>query len=361
LKDDQVPPNPLRMKNSTLLITGAAGFIGSAFVRSRAAQGYKCIVLDALTYAGHRENLDPKDIPGPGGVELVEGNICDLALVRELLKKHQVSGLIHFAAESHVDRSIEGPKAFIDTNIYGTFTLLTAALEYWQGLPEGSEMKKNFRYLQVSTDEVYGTLGETGKFSETTAYAPNSPYSASKAAGDLLVRAWHHTYGLPTVTTNCSNNYGPRQYPEKLIPHMIQCAINGKPLPVYGDGGNVRDWIHVEDHSEGVWLAFTGGRLGETYCFGGNAERNNLDVVKSICAILDETHPRSDGKSYTSQISFVKDRLGHDRRYAIDDSKAVSELGFTRKYKGFEEGLKATVQWFLGNDAWVKAVMGKGK
>jgi dTDP-glucose 4,6-dehydratase len=204
-------------------------------------------------------------------------------------------------------------------------------------------------------------LGETGKFSETTAYAPNSPYSASKAAGDLLVRAWHHTYGLPTVTTNCSNNYGPRQYPEKLIPHMIQCAITGKPLPVYGDGGNVRDWIHVEDHSEGVWLAFKGGRLGETYCFGGNAERNNLDVVKSICAILDETHPRKDGKSYTSQISFVKDRLGHDRRYAIDDSKAVSELGFTRKYKGFEEGLKATVQWYLGNDAWVKAVMGKGK
>ncbi len=345
---------------STLLITGAAGFIGSAFVRSRAAEGYKCIVLDALTYAGHRENLDPKDIPGPGSVELVEGNICDLALVRSLLKQHQVSGLIHFAAESHVDRSIEGPKAFIDTNIYGTFTLLTAALEYWKALPEGSELKREFRYLQVSTDEVYGSLGETGKFSETTAYAPNSPYSASKAAGDLLVRAWHHTYGLPTITTNCSNNYGPRQYPEKLIPHMIQCAIGGKPLPVYGDGGNVRDWIHVEDHSDGVWLAFKAGRLGETYCFGGNAERNNLDVVKSICAILDEMRPRSDGKSYSSQISFVKDRLGHDRRYAIDDDKAVRELGFTRKYKGFEQGLKATIQWYLENDAWVKAVMGKG-
>jgi dTDP-glucose 4,6-dehydratase len=350
----------MQSMNSTFLITGAAGFIGSAFVRNRAAEGHKCIVLDALTYAGHRENLDPKDIPGPGSVELVEGNICDLDLVRSLLKKHQVAGLIHFAAESHVDRSIEGPKAFIDTNIYGTFTLLTAALEHWKGLPEGSEQKKSFRYLQVSTDEVYGTLGDTGKFSETTAYAPNSPYSASKAAGDLLVRAWHHTYGLPTITTNCSNNYGPRQFPEKLIPHMIQCAISGKPLPVYGDGGNVRDWIHVEDHSEGVWLAFKAGRLGETYCFGGNAERNNLDVVKSICAILDEMRPRGDGKSYSSQISFVKDRLGHDRRYAIDDNKAVNELGFTRKYKGFEEGLKATVKWYLENDTWVKSVMGKG-
>ena len=347
--------------HNSLLITGAAGFIGSAFVRQRTAEGYHCIVLDALTYAGHRENLDSSDIPGPGKVTLVEGNICDLDLVRRLLRENQVSGVLHFAAESHVDRSIEGPKAFIDTNIYGTYTLLTASLEYWQGLPEGSESKKNFRFLQVSTDEVYGTLGDTGKFSETTAFAPNSPYSSSKAAGDLLVRAWHHTYGLPTITTNCSNNYGPRQYPEKLIPHMIQCAINDKPLPVYGDGGNIRDWIHVEDHSHGVWLAYTQGRLGETYCFGGNAERNNLDVVKAICSLLNELRPRKDGKSYSEQISFVKDRLGHDRRYAIDDTKAQKELGFTRKYTSFESGLKATIEWYLNHSDWVSSVMKKGK
>jgi len=347
--------------HNSLLITGAAGFIGSAFVRQRTAEGYHCIVLDALTYAGHRENLDSSDIPGPGKITLVEGNICDLDLVRRLLRENQVSGVLHFAAESHVDRSIEGPKAFIDTNIYGTYTLLTASLEYWQGLPEGSESKKNFRFLQVSTDEVYGTLGDTGKFSETTAFAPNSPYSSSKAAGDLLVRAWHHTYGLPTITTNCSNNYGPRQYPEKLIPHMIQCAINDKPLPVYGDGGNIRDWIHVEDHSHGVWLAYTQGRLGETYCFGGNAERNNLDVVKAICSLLNELRPRKDGKSYSEQISFVKDRLGHDRRYAIDDTKAQKELGFTRKYTSFESGLKATIEWYLNHSDWVSSVMKKGK
>lgn len=342
-------------KAKTLLVTGAAGFIGSCFVRQRAAAGDRVIVLDALTYAGHRENLE--GIPGPGSVELIVGDITDGPKVADLLKSHEVDYFMNFAAESHVDRSISAPSAFIETNIRGTFVLLNAALEYAQTLPE--TRKRDFRYLQISTDEVYGSLGATGKFSETTSYAPNSPYSASKAAADHLVRAWHHTYGLATITTNCSNNYGPRQFPEKLIPHMINCALNDRPLPVYGDGGNVRDWIHVEDHSRGIWLALTKGTPGETYCFGGNAERNNLDVVRTICRHLDRMRPRKDGKPHESAISFVKDRLGHDRRYAIDDTKAIRELGFTRKYD-FESGLKDTIQWYLDNEAWAKAVLKSG-
>ena len=336
----------------TLLVTGAAGFIGSGFVRDRVAQGLKVIVLDALTYAGHRENLE--NLKGSGSCQLVIGNICDPKLVSTLLAEHQVQAVVNFAAESHVDRSITGPSAFIETNIQGTFNLLSQSLEYWKSLEE--PLKKNFRYLQISTDEVYGSLGPTGKFSETTPYAPNSPYSASKAAGDHLVRAWHHTYGLPTITTNCSNNYGPRQFPEKLIPLMITHALTGKPLPVYGDGGNVRDWIHVEDHCRGIWLALERGRPGETYCFGGNAERNNLDVVRSICRQLDRIRPRADGKSHETGIAFVKDRLGHDRRYAIDDTLAQKELGFTRQYD-FETGLENTIQWYLDHSAWCASVV----
>jgi dTDP-glucose 4,6-dehydratase len=338
----------------TLIVTGGAGFIGSNFVEILVKRGHKVIVLDSLTYAGTPHNLE--GFKGPGVCELVRGDIGDGPLVMGLLEKHRPEGLLNFAAESHVDRSISAPSAFIQTNIQGTFTLLNAAVEYWQKL-DGAK-KQEFTYLQISTDEVYGSLGPTGKFSEETQYQPNSPYSASKAAGDHLVRAWHHTYGLPTVTTNCSNNYGPRQFPEKLIPYMITCALSGKPLPVYGDGGNIRDWIQVQDHCEGILLALEKGRRGETYCFGGNAERNNLDVVRTICQHLDKLRPRADGKPHDSGIQFVKDRLGHDRRYAIDDSKAVQELGFKRRHN-FESGLADTVRWYLENTAWVEAVLGE--
>ena len=340
-------------QSRTLLVTGGCGFIGSNFVRQRTKKGERVIVLDVLTYAGHRENLD-----GVSGSELVIGNICDGRLVADLLERHKVDAIINFAAESHVDRSIGAPSAFIETNIQGTFTLLNAALPYWQNLRDSK--KTNFRYIQISTDEVYGSLGPTGKFSETTPMAPNSPYSASKAAGDHLTRAWYHTYGLPALTTNCSNNYGPRQFPEKLIPHMITCALAGKPLPVYGDGGNIRDWIHVEDHCSGISLALEKGKPGATYCFGGNAERNNLDVVKTICRELDEMRPRKDGQSYAKAITFVTDRLGHDRRYAIDDSLAERELGFKREYE-FESGLANTIRWYLENEAWCKAVTRKSE
>jgi len=342
---------------NTLLITGAAGFIGSTFVRLRAAEGYDCIVLDALTYAGFRGNIEPDEVQGPGSVTLVEGDIRNADLVRQILQKYPVAGIFNFAAETHVDRSIEGPKAFIETNINGTFTLLNEALTYWSGLPDESEIKGQFRYLQVSTDEVYGTLGEVGKFNELSPYLPRSPYAASKAAADHLVRAWYHTYGLPTLVTTCSNNYGPRQYPEKLIPLMIRCALQGAPLPVYGNGGNIRDWIHVEDHCEGVWLAYQKGHIGQTYGFGGDAERSNIEVVQMICQILDEHHPRPDGKSYIEQITFVKDRLAHDWRYATDDRKAHRELGFTRKTSSFEAGLQKTVQWYLENQVWVERVL----
>jgi dTDP-glucose 4,6-dehydratase len=338
----------------TFIVTGAAGFIGSTFAELAVANGRRVIALDALTYAGHRENLTR--LEGSKNFELVVGNICDPALVRQLFKKHQPVALINFAAESHVDRSIDSPGDFLETNIQGTFNLLSHSLEYWKSLI--GEKASQFRYLQISTDEVFGSLGAQGKFSETTPYAPNSPYSASKASADLLVRAWHHTYGLPTLTTHCSNNYGPRQFPEKLIPHMIHCALSGRRLPVYGDGGNVRDWIHVEDHCRGVLLALEKGIPGSTYCFGGDAERNNLDVVRTICRELDQLRPRDDGKSYDSSIEFVTDRPGHDRRYAIDSSFAQSELGFQRQYT-FEQGLKATISWYLENQAWCESVTQK--
>ena len=331
-------------------MTGGCGFIGSTFVRQRVDRGDTVIVLDAMTYAGHEENLE--GIAGPGSVELVRGDIGDGALVTALFQRHRFDAVVNFAAESHVDRSITSPSAFIDTNIRGVFVLLTASLDH-------ARTHDRFRFVQISTDEVYGSLGPEGRFSETTPMAPNSPYSSSKAAGDLLVRAWHHTYGLPTITTNCSNNYGPRQYPEKLIPTMITNALAGKPLPVYGDGGNIRDWIHVADHCAGISLALERGAPGETYCFGGDAERNNLQVVRAICAELDRWQPRADGQPHSTGIAFVTDRLGHDRRYAIDDTKAHTELGFRRSYNRFEDGLAQTVRWYLDNQAWCRAVLSK--
>jgi dTDP-glucose 4,6-dehydratase len=336
-----------------LLVTGAAGFIGSAFVRIALQKGYRITVLDALTYAGHRESL--AGVLKDGQCELVEGDIRSFELIDQLFAKHQFDGLLNFAAESHVDNSISGPRAFVETNIIGTFTLLEVARKYWSQYP--ADQKSQFRFLHVSTDEVFGELGPTGKFSESTAYAPNSPYSASKAGSDHLVRAWHHTYGLPTVTTNCSNNYGPRQFPEKLIPRMIANALEGKHLPVYGNGMNIRDWIHVEDHSRGILLAFEKGKLGETYCFGGNSERNNIEVVRAICKILDRLSPKADGKSYEGSIQFVTDRAGHDFRYAIDDSKAEKELGFRREFAQFELGLEQTIQWYLANKSWMSSVL----
>ncbi|MFN7728757.1 MAG: dTDP-glucose 4,6-dehydratase [Bdellovibrio sp.] len=335
-----------------ILVTGAAGFIGSTFVRVAHAKGYKVTVLDSLTYAGHLENLS--EPLAQGSVEFIQGDIRDFTLLDGLFAKQEFTGIINFAAESHVDNSISGPRIFVETNVVGTLNLLEVARKHW---PRGASGDR--RFLQVSTDEVFGALGETGQFSESTPYQPNSPYSASKAGADHLVRAWFHTYGLPTITTNCSNNYGPRQYPEKLIPVMIQNALKGRSLPVYGKGLNVRDWIHVEDHSRGVLLAFERGTPGESYCFGGNSERTNLQLVKSLCSIMDELAPRQDGQKHESGIQFVQDRAGHDFRYAIDDSRAQKELGFVRKYADFEKGLRQTIEWYIQNQTWVGAVQKK--
>lgn len=340
-----------------VLVTGAAGFIASSFARLLLEKKHTVIVLDKLTYAGHMENIE--SLIDNQTCFFEKGDITDSPLVEKLFQKYQFNAVTNFAAESHVDNSISSPREFIDTNIIGTFTLLDASKKFWANLP--TEAKKSFRYLQVSTDEVYGALGDTGKFKEELPYQPNSPYSASKAGADHLVRAWHHTYGLPTITTNCSNNYGPRQYPEKLIPVMINNALQERALPVYGNGGNIRDWIHVEDHANGVYLALTKGTPGETYCFGGNSERRNLDVVNALCKILDEKYPRKNGTSYSDLISFVQDRAGHDWRYAIDDTKAQTELGFDRLYKNFEQGLKATVDWYLENTEWSQKVLNKNK
>jgi dTDP-glucose 4,6-dehydratase len=345
----------------TILVTGGAGFIGSCFVRQAVAQGTRVIVLDALTYAGHRENLrgippltDAQD--AQGGFHLVAGDIADGELVAKLFKDYAFDAVVHFAAESHVDNSILGPAAFIQTNIVGTYTLLEAARNYWGSLT--ADRKPKFRFVQVSTDEVYGSLGAQGKFSEVSPIRPNSPYSASKAAGDHLARAWFKTYGLPTVITNCTNNYGPRQHPEKLIPHMITRALSGESLPVYGDGRNVRDWIHVEDHCAGVMLALNKGKPGEVYCFGGGAEMANIELVQSLCRILTELKPNEKGKDYASLIAYVPDRPGHDRRYAMDDSKARRELGYAPA-KEFESGLRETVEWYLANAEWCEAVKKK--
>ena len=337
----------------TLLVTGSAGFIGSCYVRQHCADSLEPIVsLDALTYAGHLSTLSP--VLNKPGHEFVHASIGDLDAVREIFTKHQPRAVLNFAAESHVDRSILGPGAFIETNVVGTYRLLECAREYWSGL-EG-DAKANFRFLHVSTDEVYGTLGKTdAPFSETNRYEPNSPYSASKAASDHLVRAWHHTYGMPVLTTNCSNNYGPYHFPEKLIPLCIMNALAGKQLPVYGDGQQIRDWLYVEDHTRGIRTVLENGTVGETYNIGGWNEKANLDVVKLICGLLDELKPRVDGASYSSQIAFVTDRPGHDRRYAIDARKIERELGW-KPAETFETGIRKTVQWYLENQAWVEEV-----
>jgi dTDP-glucose 4,6-dehydratase len=326
-----------------LMVTGGAGFIGSNFVVSTLKEtGEPIVNLDKLTYAGNLRNLEA--VRNDARHVFVQGDICDRALVRDLLKTHEPRAIVHFAAESHVDRSISGPAAFIQTNVLGTFSLLEEARAH----------SKEIRFLHVSTDEVYGSLGpDDPAFAETTPYAPNSPYAASKAASDHLVRAYHHTYGLATVTTNCSNNYGPHQYPEKLIPLMIASALAGKPLPVYGDGRNVRDWLYVLDHCEAVRLVLERGRVGETYNIGGNAERANIDVVGTICALLEEALPRKGGK-YAELVSFVKDRPGHDRRYAMDAGKISRELGW-RPRESFETGLRKTVRWYVDNRAWAVA------
>lgn len=335
-----------------LLITGAAGFIGSSFLRKALAQGHRCVVIDKLTYAGHLANIE--EVIDSSKAFFVHGDIQDFDLVSSLLKEYSISKVVNLAAESHVDNSIQGPAAFVQTNLVGTFQLIEALRGYWQTLDP--VRAKNFRLLHVSTDEVFGELGDTGAFREDSPYQPSSPYSATKAGSDHLVRAWQKTYGLPCIVTNCSNNYGPRQFPEKLIPRMIDCALRGEPLPVYGRGLNVRDWIHVEDHSEGLYLALTNGIPGGTYCFGGNAERKNIHVVEEICRVLDRLRPRPDGQSYQTLISFVEDRKGHDWRYAIDSSIAEKQLNFMRKYPNFEVGLEQTVQWYLDNSVWMEKI-----
>src|SRR5271168_3644187 len=339
--------------NDTVLVTGGAGFIGSNFVLNWIVKTKASVVnLDLLTYAGNRRNLlsiasDPRHI-------FVKGDIGDSALVGSLLEKYQPRAILHFAAESHVDRSIAGPGAFIQTNIVGTFSLLEQAKKYWSGLP--TDDKAAFRFLHVSTDEVYGTLGaDDPAFTEETPYAPNSPYAASKAGSDHLVRAYHHTFGFPTLTTNCSNNYGPFQFPEKLIPLVLWKALNGEPLPVYGDGQNVRDWIYVADHCEAVRTVLKKGKPGETYNIGGCNEERNLEIVNTICAILDELSPSDPVTPHRQLITFVKDRPGHDRRYAIDARKIESELGWKPR-ETFETGIRRTIEWYLAHDDWTHEV-----
>ena len=336
-----------------IIVTGGAGFIGSNFIHHWLANASGSVVnLDKLTYAGNLQSL--ADIADDPRYRFVQADIGDQALMEHLLTETRPTAIVNFAAESHVDRSIHAAAEFIDTNIVGTFRLIEAVRGYWSALPEAE--KSAFRFLHVSTDEVYGALEfDAPAFTETHPYAPNSPYSASKAASDHLVRAAHHTHGLPTLTTNCSNNYGPFHFPEKLIPLMITNALAGKPLPVYGDGKNVRDWLYVEDHCRAIRMVLNGGRVGETYNVGGRNERNNLEVVHALCALLDELKPRADGVSYTDQITFVKDRPGHDRRYAIDAAKLETELGW-RAAENFETGLKKTIQWYLSNQTWVDGV-----
>jgi len=338
----------------TILVTGAAGFIGSNFVLDWFNQSDEDIVsLDLLTYAGNLENLSILD--SNSRHHFIKGDIRDKALISELLKKFQVRAILHFAAESHVDRSIHGPADFIETNIVGTYHLLETVREYWSNLH--ASQKHSFRFLHVSTDEVYGSLQKLDDaFTEKNRYEPNSPYSASKAASDHLVRAWHHTFGLPVVTTNCSNNYGPYHFPEKLIPLCILNALKGKPLPIYGDGQQIRDWLYVKDHCSAIRVVLEKGQLGETYNVGGWNEKTNLEVVEILCAILDELKPKVDGSSYATQITYVKDRPGHDRRYAIDATKLERDLNWKPR-ETFETGIRKTIQWYLDNQAWVEHVV----
>ena len=349
-------------EKKTVLVTGGSGFIGTNLVRLLLHSGeYRLVNLDTLTYAANPLSL--ADLHGHQGYIFVKGNITDRELVSSLLAKYEPAGVLHLAAESHVDRSIVNAEDFIQTNVVGTYSILEAARAYWNALP--SERKSTFRFLHVSTDEVFGSLGEDGYFSEETPYKPNSPYAASKAASDHFVRAFHHTYGLPTVITNCSNNYGPYQFPEKMIPLMILNALSGKPLPVYGDGSNVRDWIHVEDHCRAVKLAFEKGKPGEVYTIGANNEQKNINLVNRICSVLDEMAPpveipllRERGlNSYSELIRFVADRPGHDRRYAIDSAKITRELGWQAEVP-FEAGLRRTIEWYLSNPKWVDQASG---
>ncbi len=337
----------------SILVTGGAGFIGSNFVHTWLAGSDELLVnLDKLTYAGNLGNL--QSLAQDTRHVFVHGDIGDRELVQTLLKQHQPRAVLHFAAESHVDRSIHGPLDFIQTNVVGTCQLLESVRAYWSGL--SPDLQQSFRFLHVSTDEVYGSLEpQAPAFKETNLYEPNSPYAASKAASDHLVRAWHHTYGLPVLTTNCSNNYGPFHFPEKLIPLVLHNALAGKPLPIYGDGMQIRDWLYVQDHCRAIARVLAAGQPGETYNIGGWNEKPNIEVVRTLCALLDELQPRVDGKSYAEQITYVKDRAGHDRRYAIDASKISTELGW-RPQETFETGLRKTVQWYLDNQDWVSAV-----
>jgi len=335
-----------------MLVTGGYGFIGSAFAKRAVAEGHRVIVLDAMTYAADANNL--ADQPN---IRVIVGNIADSTLVSGLLSEHHIDTVVNFAAETHVDRSISRPEDFVQTNVVGAYSLLTAALAYRQQLDPESAAR--FRFVQISTDEVFGSLEATGFFTEETAYSPRSPYSASKAAADHLVMAWHHTYGLPTIITYCTNNYGAFQYPEKLIPHTVQQALLGKALPVYGDGSNVRDWIYVEDHVRGILSAIERGVPGRTYAFGGGNERTNIELVRQICTILDRVAPREDKASYTEQIRFVEDRLGHDFRYAIDGQRAERELGYKPSAQ-FGEALESTIRWCVDRARRQPSAKGQG-
>jgi len=341
------------MSRQPILVTGGAGFVGSNFVlRWLATEGTTIVNLDKLTYAGNLANLE--SVSSDPRHHFVHGDIGDRQMIHSLLGKHRPRAIVHFAAESHVDRSIHGPDDFVQTNVVGTFSLLEEARSYWMDL--SAEEKSSFRFLQVSTDEVYGSLGPNDpKFSETTPYAPNSPYAATKAASDHLVRAYHHTYGLPVLTTNCSNNYGPYQFPEKLIPLTILRAMQGEPIPVYGDGQNVRDWLYVGDHCDAIQTVLARGAVGETYSVGGNNEKPNLEIVNMICSILDELRPSDSVVPHSNLITFVTDRPGHDRRYAIDARKIERELQWKPK-ETFETGIRKTVEWYLANQAWTESV-----
>ena len=335
-----------------VLVTGGCGFIGSNLVRLLVSRGHHVLNVDALTYAGNAASL--ADLPGEPAYRHLKADITDREAMRTAFAQHKPQVVLHLAAESHVDRSIDSPLVFVQTNVVGTATLLQAACEHWQSLD--ADRQAAFRFVHVSTDEVFGSLGASGRFDEATAYDPHSPYSASKAASDHLARAWHDTYGFPVIVTNCSNNYGPFQFPEKLIPVVILKAIGGQPIPVYGKGENVRDWLHVEDHAKGLLLAALHGRPGRTYAFGGDNEQRNKDLVRSLCAILDEFRPRADGVAYANQITFVADRPGHDARYAIDAARAKNELGWATAW-GPHDGLRATVAWYLANESWWRPIL----
>ncbi len=339
------------MTKKTLLVTGGAGFIGSAVVRQLINHSdYHVVNIDKLTYAGNLESL--KEISDNSRYSFEQVDIGDKENISRIFKLYQPVGILHLAAESHVDRSISGPGEFIMTNIVGSYNLLECAREYYNSLTD----KTQFKFVHISTDEVFGSLGDSGYFREDTAYDPRSPYSASKASSDLLVRAWYHTYDLPVVITNCTNNYGPYHFPEKLIPLVINNALQGKALPIYGKGDNTRDWLYVDDHAKGIILAFEKGQLGESYCIGGHNERTNLEVVQTICRLLDELQPRNDGQSYLEQISYVSDRAGHDYRYAMDPTKIQSELGWQPE-ENFDTGIQKTIQWYLDNQQWVNHVL----